>query len=100
MDYKSPSRTSLEETDRILREAEKLIVSTPRSGCLFKKNGNPDGILPEPNTGGLPDTIGCQLLIKLPDEVTADIRKKIGIISTWVLTGRFWARVIGDMLET
>ena len=45
LDYLSPPGTSLEETDRILIEVEKIIVTIPEVADLFKENRCSDGIL-------------------------------------------------------
>ncbi len=45
LDYSSPPGTSLEETDHMLREVEKLIVATPEGSGIFPKNRNTNGLL-------------------------------------------------------
>src|SRR4030095_7616942 len=77
LDYKSPPGTSLDETDRMLREVEKLIVKVPEVQAYSRRTGTEMGFfITEPNSG--------DYLIQLrknrkrtTDEVTADIRKQI-----------------------
>ena len=45
LDYLSPPGTSLEETDRILKEVEKIIVTIPEVETYSQKDRSPDGIL-------------------------------------------------------
>src|SRR5678816_1925285 len=52
LDYWSPSGTSLEETDRMLREAEKIITGTPEVQAYSRRTGTQMGFfITEPNTG-------------------------------------------------
>jgi CzcA family heavy metal efflux pump len=96
LDYKSPPGTSLEETDRILREVEKLITSTPEVQAYSRRTGTQMGFfITEPNTG--------DYLIQLKknrdrttEEVIADIRKKIE--SSQPALQIDFGQVIGDML--
>ena len=96
LDYKSPPGTSLEETDRMLREVEKIIVATPDVGAYSRRTGTQMGFfITEPNTG--------DYLIQLKkdrtsstEEVIASIRQQIES-SQPALTVDF-GQVIGDML--
>ncbi|MDP9040835.1 MAG: efflux RND transporter permease subunit, partial [Bacteroidota bacterium] len=96
LDYASPPGTSLEETDRMLREAEKLIVKVPEVSGYSRRTGTQLGFfITEPNTG--------DYLIQLrndrkrsTDEVIADIRKQIE--STQPALRIDLGQVIGDML--
>ena len=45
LDYWSPPGTSLEETDRILKEVEKIIVTIPEVETYSRRTGAADGIL-------------------------------------------------------
>ncbi|HTE07456.1 MAG TPA: efflux RND transporter permease subunit, partial [Flavitalea sp.] len=77
LDYKSPPGTSLEETDRMLLEAEKLISKVPEVQAYSRRTGTQMGFfITEPNDG--------DYLIQLKkkrsrssNEVIADIRKQI-----------------------
>ncbi|HZJ59593.1 MAG TPA: efflux RND transporter permease subunit [Chitinophagaceae bacterium] len=96
LDYKSPPGTSLDETDRMLREVEKLIVKVPEVQAYSRRTGTEMGFfITEPNSG--------DYLIQLKknrkrttDEVTADIRKQIE--STQPALQIDFGQVIGDML--
>jgi multidrug efflux pump subunit AcrB len=52
LDYTSPSGTSLEETDRMLREVEKIIIKQPEVEAYSRRTGTQMGFfITEPNTG-------------------------------------------------
>ena len=96
LDYTSPPGTSLEETDRMLREAEKIIVSVPEVQAYSRRTGTEMGFfITEPNSG--------DYLIQLKkkrkrttEEVIEDIRQKIE--STQPALRIDFGQVIGDML--
>jgi CzcA family heavy metal efflux pump len=96
LDYTSPPGTSLEETDRMLREAEKIIKAVPEVEAYSRRTGTQMGFfITEPNSG--------DYLIQLKkkrhrttDEVIEDIRKKIE--STQPALRIDFGQVIGDML--
>ena len=96
LDYESPPGTSLEETDRILIEVEKIIVSTPEVQTYSRRTGTELGFfITEPNTG--------DYLIQLKkdrdkstEEVIDDIRKRIE--ATQPALQIDMGQVIGDML--
>jgi len=96
LDYKSPPGTSLDETDRMLRQAEKIIVKVPEVEAYSRRTGTEMGFfITEPNSG--------DYLIQLKkkrkrtsDEVIADIRKQIE--STQPALQIDFGQVIGDML--
>jgi CzcA family heavy metal efflux pump len=96
LDYKSPPGTSLDETDRMLRQAEKIITQVPEVRAYSRRTGTEMGFfITEPNRG--------DYLIQLKkdrkrttDEVIADIRKKIE--STQPALRIDFGQVIGDML--
>ena len=96
LDYVSPPGTSLQETDRILREVEKIIVSTPEVESYSRRTGTQMGFfITEPNTG--------DYLIQLSkkrdrstEEVIADIRKKVEASQPALRID--FGQVIGDML--
>ena len=96
LDYLSPPGTSLEETDRILIEVEKIIVSVPEVATYSRRTGAQMGFfITEPNNG--------DFLIQLKDDrkrstvdVIDDIRKKIE--STQPALQIDFGQVIGDML--
>jgi CzcA family heavy metal efflux pump len=96
LDYKAPSGTSLEETNRILVEVEKIIVKIPEVVTYSRRTGAQMGFfITEPNDG--------DYLIVLKDdrsrsteEVIDDIRKKIE--ATQPALQIDFGQVIGDML--
>ncbi|MFC6223433.1 efflux RND transporter permease subunit [Hymenobacter artigasi] len=96
LDYNSPPGTSIEETDRMLRQAEKLIVKVPEVASYSRRTGTQMGFfITEPNRG--------DYLIRLKidrkrttEEVISDIRTKIEATQP-ALTIDF-GQVIGDML--
>src|SRR5580704_12917356 len=96
LDYNSPPGTSLEETDRILREVEKIIVATPEVEAYSRRTGTEMGFfITEPNRG--------DYLIQLKkdrgkttDEVIEDLRKKIE--ATQPALRIDFGQVITDML--
>lgn len=96
LDYKSPPGTSLDETDRILREVEKIITKEPEVQAYSRRTGTEMGFfITEPNSG--------DYLIQLKkghkqstENVIADIRKKIE--STQPALQIDFGQVIGDML--
>jgi CzcA family heavy metal efflux pump len=96
LDYLSPPGTSLDETDRILKEVEKIIVTIPEVETYSRRTGAQMGFfITEPNNG--------DYLIQLKKDRTRsttdvmdDIRKKVET-SQPALTIEF-GQVIGDML--
>lgn len=96
LDYSSPPGTTLEETDRILREVEKIIVKVPEVQAYSRRTGTQMGFfITEPNRG--------DYLIQLKknrtrttDEVINDIRTQID--QTQPALRVDFGQVIGDML--
>ena len=96
LDYLSPPGTSLDETDRILKEVEKIIVTIPEVETYSRRTGAQMGFfITEPNNG--------DYLIQLKKDRTRstvdvmdDIRKKVEA-SQPALEIEF-GQVIGDML--
>jgi CzcA family heavy metal efflux pump len=96
LDYTSPPGTSLEETDRLLREAEKIISKVPEVSAYSRRTGTQMGFfITEPNTG--------DYLIQLKpnrsrstDEVITEIRQQIE--ATQPALRIDFGQVIGDML--
>ena len=77
LDYRTPAGTSLQETDRLLRNIEKHLADTPEIESYSRRTGARLALaIAEPNTG--------DFLIKLKrdrhrslDEVTSELREKI-----------------------
>ncbi|MGB8490389.1 MAG: efflux RND transporter permease subunit, partial [Bacteroidales bacterium] len=96
LDYVSPPGTSLDETDRMCREVEKIIVKIPEVESYSRRSGAQMGFfITEPNDG--------DYLINLrpdrkrtTDEVIDDIRKRVE--ATQPALQIDFGQVIGDML--
>lgn len=96
LDYNSPAGSSLEETDRILQEVEKIILKVPEVQNYSRRTGTEMGFfITEPNSG--------DYLIQLKqerqrstDEVIDDIREQIE--SSQPALRVDFGQVIGDML--
>jgi CzcA family heavy metal efflux pump len=96
LDYNSLSGTSLEETDRMLREVEKILLQVPEVEAYSRRTGTEMGFfITEPNRG--------DYLIQLKksrsrttDEVSDDIRKKINATQPTLRID--FGQVITDML--
>lgn len=96
IDYASPPGTSLEETDRMLKEVEKIIRSVPEVSVYSRRTGTQMGFfITEPNTG--------DYLIQLKSDrsrttfqVISDIRA--GIAATQPALRIDFGQVITDML--
>jgi CzcA family heavy metal efflux pump len=96
LDYISPPGTSLDETDLILKEVEKIVVAVPEVETYSRRTGAQMGFfITEPNNG--------DYLIHLKnsrsrstEEVIDDIRKRIE--ATQPALQIDFGQVIGDML--
>ncbi|HET8572688.1 MAG TPA: efflux RND transporter permease subunit [Edaphocola sp.] len=96
LDYATPPGTSLDETDRICRQIEKIIMSEPDVAGYSRRTGTQMGFfITEPNTG--------DYLIALKKdrghstfEVINDIRRQIEASQPAVRVD--FGQVIGDML--
>lgn len=96
LDYASPPGTSLEETDRLLREVEKILKTVPEITAYSRRTGTQMGFfITEPNTG--------DYLIQLKpnrtrstDEVISEIRSKVE--TTQPALRIDFGQVITDML--
>jgi CzcA family heavy metal efflux pump len=96
LDYNSPAGTSLEETDQMLREAEKIIVQIPEVAAYSRRTGTQMGFfITEPNTGDYLIQLKKSRK-KTTDEVINDIRSKIE--SSQPALRIDFGQVIGDML--
>jgi len=96
LDYTSPPGTSLDETDRMLREIEKIIIKNPEVATYSRRTGTQMGFfITEPNTG--------DYLIQLKkdhqkttEEVTSELRTQIEATQPALRVD--FGQVIGDML--
>ncbi|CAN5479796.1 efflux RND transporter permease subunit [soil metagenome] len=101
-DYNSPPGTSLEETDRILREVEKMFKEIPEISAYSRRTGTQMGFfITEPNRG--------DYLIQLKknrkrssEEVIADIRRKVETTqpSLQIDFGQVIGDMLGDLMES
>jgi Cu/Ag efflux pump CusA len=96
LDYKSPPGTSLEETDRILQQVEKILLQIPEVETYSRRSGTQMGFfITEPNDG---DYL-IQLVKnrkKTTNEVIDNIRSRIE--ATQPALQIDFGQVIGDML--
>jgi len=96
LDYNSPPGTSLEETDRILHEVEKILVKVPEVEAYSRRTGTQMGFfITEPNRGDYLIQLK-KSRTKTTEEVISDIRKQIE--STQPALRIDFGQVIGDML--
>lgn len=96
LDYNSPPGTSLEETDRILREVEKILVKVPEIEAYSRRTGTQMGFfITEPNRGDYLIQLK-KSRTKTTEEVISDIRKQVE--STQPALRIDFGQVIGDML--
>jgi CzcA family heavy metal efflux pump len=96
LDYNSPPGTSLEETNRMLNEVDKIIEKIPEVKTYSRRTGTQMGFfITEPNRGDYLIELK-KIRNRTTDEVSNDIRKKIENALP-ALTIDF-GQVIGDML--
>lgn len=98
LDYNSPPGTSLEETDRMLRQIEKIISKQPEVEAYSRRTGTQMGFfITEPNRG--------DYLIQLKkkrdrttEEVISELRQKIAADQPVLAEKIEFGQVITDML--
>jgi CzcA family heavy metal efflux pump len=96
LDYVSPPGTSLQETDKELKEVEKIITSTPEVSAYSRRTGTQMGFfITEPNTGDYLIQLKNKR-DKTTEEVIDDIRKRIESSQPELRVD--FGQVIGDML--
>ncbi len=96
LDYTSPPGTSLEETDRMLREIEKIIIKEPDVSAYSRRTGTQMGFfITEPNTGDYLIQLKKKR-DKTTEEVISDLRGKIAASQPALRID--FGQVIGDML--
>ncbi|MDY0905431.1 efflux RND transporter permease subunit [Pedobacter sp. CFBP9032] len=96
LDYASPPGTSLEETDRMLKEVEKEIVKIPSVQAYSRRTGTQMGFfITEPNTGDYLIQLKPNRT-KSTDEVISEIRTHIERTQPALVVD--FGQVIGDML--
>ena len=102
LDYSSPPGTSLEETDRMLREVEKIIVKEPEVAAYSRRTGTQMGFfITEPNTGDYLIQLKKQR-DKTTEEVSSDLRKQIEASqpSLRVDFGQVITDMLGDLMTS
>ncbi|MET3115010.1 CzcA family heavy metal efflux pump [Pedobacter sp. CG_S7] len=96
LDYSTPPGTSLEETDRMLKEVEKEIVKIPDVQAYSRRTGTQMGFfITEPNTGDYLIQLKANRT-KRTEEVIAAIRAHIESTQPGLVVD--FGQVIGDML--
>lgn len=96
LDYASPAGTSLEETDRMLKEVEKIIVSIPEVKTYSRRTGTQMGFfITEPNTGDYLIQLKKNRS-KTTEEVADEIRQRVEASQPALRID--FGQVIGDML--
>ncbi|HEY8688730.1 MAG TPA: efflux RND transporter permease subunit, partial [Chitinophagaceae bacterium] len=96
LDYSSPAGTNLEETDRELREVEKIIVTIPEVEAYSRRTGTQMGFfITEPNRGDYLIQLKTKRK-KTTEQVIEDIRKRIE--NTQPALRIDFGQVINDML--
>ena len=96
LDYNSPPGTSLEETDRILKEVEKIITKIPEVETYSRRTGTQMGFfITEPNRGDYLIQLNKKRT-KTTNEVIDEIRAKVEASQPALRID--FGQVIGDML--
>jgi len=102
LDYSSPPGTSLEETDQILHEVEKIISKTPEVAAYSRRTGTQMGFfITEPNRGDYLIQLKKQRS-KSTTEVIAALRAKIegSQPSLRIDFGQVIGDMLGDLMES
>jgi CzcA family heavy metal efflux pump len=96
LDYESPPGTSLEETDRMLNEVEKIIIKIPEVEAYSRRTGTQMGFfITEPNRGDYLIQLKKKRN-KTSNDVIDEIRAKVE--ATQPALRIDFGQVIGDML--
>jgi CzcA family heavy metal efflux pump len=96
LDYESPPGTSLEETDRMLTEVEKIIIKVPEVEAYSRRTGTQMGFfITEPNRGDYLIQLKKDRS-KTSNDVIDEIRAKVE--ATQPALRIDFGQVIGDML--
>ena len=96
LDYESPPGTSLEETDRMLKEVEKIIIKTPEVEVYSRRTGTQMGFfITEPNRGDYLIQLK-KVRNKTSVDVIDEIRQKVE--ATQPALRIDFGQVMGDML--
>ncbi len=96
LDYESPAGTSLEETDRMLKEVEKIIIKTPEVEAYSRRTGTQMGFfITEQNRGDYLIQLKTKR-DKTSIDVIDEIRQKVEASQPALRID--FGQVIGDML--
>lgn len=96
LDYESPPGTSLEETDRMLNEVEKIIIKIPEVEAYSRRTGTQMGFfITEPNRGDYLIQLKKDRS-KTSNDVIDEIRAKVEATQPALRVD--FGQVIGDML--
>jgi len=96
LDYSSPPGTSLDETDRMLRQVEKIIIKQPEVEAYSRRTGTEMGFfITEPNRGDYLIQLKKKR-DKTTEEVISELRKKIAVDQPALRID--FGQVITDML--
>ena len=102
LDYNSPPGTSLEETNRMLNEVDKILESTPEVKTYSRRTGTQMGFfITEPNRGDYLIELKTKRN-KKTDEVSNDIRLKIEktLPALTVDFGQVITDMLGDLMNS
>ncbi|MFB9843120.1 efflux RND transporter permease subunit [Mucilaginibacter ginsenosidivorans] len=98
LDYNSPPGTSLEETDRMLRQVEKIIGKQPEVEAYSRRTGTQMGFfITEPNRGDYLIQLKKKR-DKTTEEVISELRQKIAADQPVLAEKIEFGQVITDML--
>jgi CzcA family heavy metal efflux pump len=102
LDYTSPPGTSLDETDRMLRQVEKIITKQPEVEAYSRRTGTQMGFfITEPNTGDYLIQLKKKR-DKTTEEVISDLRKQIAVNQPALRIdfGQVIADMLGDLMTS
>ena len=102
LDYTSPPGTSLDETDRMLRQIEKIITTQPEVAAYSRRTGTEMGFfITEPNKGDYLIQLK-KSRDKTTEEVISDLRQKIAANqpSLRIDFGQVIADMLGDLMTS
>jgi CzcA family heavy metal efflux pump len=102
LDYKSPPGTSLDETDRILNEVEKILADIPEFESYSRRTGAQLGFfITEPNDGDFLIQLKKNIT-RSTEEVIDDIRKRVEASqpSLQIDFGQMIGDMLGDLMES
>ncbi len=102
LDYNSPSGTSLDETNRMLNEVDKIIESIPEVKTYSRRTGTQMGFfITEPNRGDYLIELNKKRS-RTTDEVSDDIREKVesALPALTVDFGQVITDMLGDLMNS